>query len=61
MPAAKKSEPDEKGGGLKVSAPMVGIRVGSRVLNFYKGDVLPDGVNSDDLEHLKSLGFVESV
>ena len=60
MPAPKKSEPGEKSSAVVV-APMVGIRIGSRVLNFYKGDVLPDGVNSDDLEHLKSLGFVESV
>jgi hypothetical protein len=29
-----------------------------RIVYLYRGDVVPEGVSADSLEHLKSLGFV---
>lgn len=54
MPAAKKKV-------LTVSAPLVQVKFGSRVLHFYRGDVLPEGVDADALSNLKSLGYVDEV
>lgn len=57
--SAKKSD-SAKGGGLRVVAPLVEVPIGSQVMQFGYGDILPDGVDPERLEHLKSLGFVES-
>jgi hypothetical protein len=54
MAAAKK-----KGDALRVTAPLVQVVLGSRAVQFYNGDILPDGVGEDSIEHLKSLGYVE--
>jgi hypothetical protein len=49
--AAKKS--------LKVTAVMVTAKTeNDRIVYLYRGDVVPEGVSADSLEHLKSLGFV---
>lgn len=53
MAAAKKA--------LRVTAPLVQVTLGSRAVQFYHGDVLPDGVSEDSVKHLKSLGYVEDV
>ena len=45
-------------GGFRVVAPLVQVQIGDRVFQYVEGAVLPNGVNEDNLEHLKSLGFV---
>lgn len=44
---------------LKVTAPLVQVDLAGRSAQFFNGDVLPDGVSEDSLEHLKELGYVE--
>jgi hypothetical protein len=52
--AAKKSS-------MRVSAVMVTAKTeNDRIVYLYRGDVVPEGISSDSLEHLKSLGFVTS-
>jgi hypothetical protein len=53
MAAARK-----KGGGLRVVAPLVQVKVGDRVLHLYHGDVVPEGVAQESIDHLKSLDYV---
>lgn len=53
MAAAKKAAV------LTVVAPLVQAKIGNQVLHFYKGDILPEGVDAASLENLKSLGFVD--
>lgn len=55
MAAAKKAK------GLKVNAPLVQVQLGDRAAQFYFGDILPEGVSEDSLNHLKSLGYVDEV
>ena len=56
---AAKAEKSESGDGLVVTAPLVQVTLsGSQVLRLYKGDVLPDGVTPESLEHLQNLGYV---
>lgn len=52
------SSEQEVGSGLRVVAPLVQVQIGDRVFQYVEGAVLPKGVNEDNLEHLKSLGFV---
>lgn len=59
MPAAKKAA--SKGGSLRVTAPLVQVQLGDRSVQFSEGDVLPDGVSQESIEHLQSLEYVESV
>lgn len=47
--------------GFVVTAPLVQVSLGSRAVQFYSGDVLPEGVSEDSLKHLKSLGYVEEI
>lgn len=51
MAAAKKA--------LRVTAPLVEVKLGDRRARFYHGDVLPEGVDEESVKHLKSLGYVE--
>jgi hypothetical protein len=46
---------------LQVTAPLVQVQMGDRSVQFFNGDVLPDGVSEDSVEHLKSLGYVDEV
>lgn len=55
MAAAKKTK------AIRVTAPLVQASVGNRADQFYYGDVLPDGVSEESLEHLRSLGYVEDI
>ena len=57
MPAARKRA-ESKAVGHVVTGSLVQARVGDRVLHFHRGDVLPEGVSQESLEHLKSLGYV---
>lgn len=50
-----------KAKGLKVTAPLVQVRIGNRAEQFFVGDVLPEGVDEDSLKHLKDLGYVAEV
>lgn len=52
MPAAKKAKV------ATVSAPLVQVRLGDRVVHFYQGDILPEGVSQESLDHLLDLGYV---
>ena len=47
--------------GLKVTAPLVQVRLGGRAEQFYVGDVLPEGIAEESVKHLKSLGYVEEI
>lgn len=41
-----------------VAALVVARFQGDRVVYLNKGDVVPDGITPESLEHLRSLGFV---
>jgi hypothetical protein len=44
---------------IKVTAPMItALTENDRVVYLYRGDVVPEGLAKDSLEHLKSLGFI---
>jgi hypothetical protein len=44
---------------LKVTAPMITARTeNDRIVYLYHGDVVPDGLSKESLEHLKGLGFI---
>lgn len=44
---------------LKVTAPMVTAQTeNGRIVYLYHGDVVPDGLSKEAVEHLKGLGFV---
>lgn len=58
MTAARKAQAKKKGV-LVVNAPLVEVKVGSQVLQFSFGDVLPDGIDEDSLAHLRDLEFVK--
>lgn len=57
MAAARK--PASKG--LRVTAPLVAVQIGAQVLQYVRGDMLPEGVAEDSIKHLKSLGYVEDI
>lgn len=48
----------KKPAAVVVAAPLVQVVLGSRAVQFYRGDVLPEGVSSESIKHLKSLGYV---
>lgn len=53
------AEARRKSGALHVQAPMVVVRTeNDRIVHLYRGDVLPDGIAEESVEHLKSLGFL---
>lgn len=58
MAAAKKAASK---GSFKVTAPLVQVQLGDRSVQFQNGDVLPDGVSDESIDHLKSLDYVEAV
>jgi hypothetical protein len=60
MPAAKKAAaPAKKGDGFRVVAPLVQASLDSGTpMQFREGDILPDGISKESLEHLQSLGYV---
>lgn len=51
----------KKAKGLKVSAPLVQVSLSSRSVQFFYGDILPEGVSEESIDHLKSLGYVEEI
>lgn len=55
MPAPKKAKAH------KVTAPLVQVRFGDRAEQFFAGNVLPEGVSEESIDHLKSLGYVEEI
>lgn len=56
--AAAKKKADTEQAGLVVLAPLVQAKLGNRVLHFYQGDILPEGVDEESIENLKQLGFI---
>ena len=53
------AESRSKSTSLRVSAGMITAKTENhRIVYLYRGDVVPEGVSADSLEHLKSLGFV---
>lgn len=50
-----------KAKGLKVTAPLVQVRIGNRAEQFFIGDLLPEGVDENSLKHLKDLGYVDEI
>lgn len=48
----------KKGPAYQVVAPLVAVKVGEQVLQYYAGDILPDGVAQDSIDHLSELGFI---
>lgn len=49
----------DKDATYRVVAPLVGVQIGSQVLQFSAGDILPQGVKAEAVEHLRDLGFIE--
>lgn len=52
MAAAKKSK------ALFVSAPLVQVQLGDKVLHLFEGDLVPDGYSDEWLKHHQELGYV---
>ena len=69
MTAAKKATSSKKGeedqtpefesSGLLVTAPLISVTVGSQVLQYRSGDVLPKGVDDETVKRLTDRGFIE--
>lgn len=66
MAATKKAESADsgdkpakkKGATYQVTAPLISAHVGQQVLQYGAGDILPDGLDQDSLDHLIDLGFI---
>jgi hypothetical protein len=57
MPAAAK--PSKKGGVLRVTAPLVAaITEDGTTIHLFQGDVVPDGISQESVDHLVSLEYV---
>jgi hypothetical protein len=59
--AAKKtaSSPSKKGGDLRVTAPLVAVTTSNdTVIQLWHGDIVPEGVKQESLDHLQDLGYV---
>lgn len=47
--------------GLIVTAPMVTAKTSNdRIVTLYWGDLVPEGLAKESIEHLKELGFVKA-
>lgn len=60
--AAKPKADDASGGdlgGYVVTGARIQANVGSQVLQFSTGDVLPEGIDKESLERLVDRGLVE--
>lgn len=60
--AAPKPESEtkaDKPSGFVVTAPRIQVTVGSQVLQFSQGDVLPNGIDDESVKHLTGRGFIE--
>ena len=45
--------------GLTVTAALVTARTeNDRIVYLYHGDIVPEGLSKESLEHLKDLGFI---
>lgn len=57
---AESSETDDgfKDSGLRVSAPLVQVQIGTQVLHLFNGDKVPAGVSKEQIDHLSDLGYV---
>lgn len=48
-----------KADGYRVTAPLVQAYLDSGTpMQFREGDVLPDGISKESLEHLEDLGYI---
>lgn len=56
--ADSKPTSKKKGATYRVTAPLISAHVGQQVLQFSSGDILPDGLDQDSLDHLLDLGFI---
>lgn len=57
--SAEDSKPAKKGSKTyTVTAPLVAVTVGSQVLQYSNGDILPNGISKDTIDHLSGLGFI---
>lgn len=54
--AAPKKKPE--GGDLTVTAPLVQLRVGNRIVHLFQGDIVPENADQESLDHLRGLGFL---
>lgn len=64
-PAAKKAEPKVGSevrpatGGYRVTAPLVAAKnAKGDVVHLFKGDVVPEGIKQESIDHLLSLDFI---
>ena len=57
--APSKSKKAKKADVHVVVGPLIQATVGSNVLHYRAGDVLPAGVSQDELDNLLSLGLVK--
>ncbi len=53
------AEVDDNLSGLVVKGAAIQVAVGSQVLQFSEGDVLPKGVDDKDVERLTRRGLIE--
>lgn len=52
-PAKKKEQ-----GNFVVTAPLVQVRLGDKVVQLSQGDVVPENASQESLDHLRGLGFI---
>lgn len=58
-PAAKKAAAKKQSDSYVVSGPLIQVMVGSNLLQYSFGDVLPDGIDEDSLKHLTENGLIQ--
>lgn len=57
-PAAKKTAAKKPSDSYVVSGALIQVVVGSQLLQYSFGDVLPDGIDEASLEHLTEQGLI---
>lgn len=60
-PKPPAEEKVEKPSSFTVTVARIQVAVGSQVLQFSQGDVLPNGIAEDSIEHLSDRGFIAKV
>lgn len=58
-PAAKKAAVQKKSDVYTVAGPLIQVVVGSQLLQYSFGDVLPAGIDENALKHLTENGLVQ--
>lgn len=56
---AKPASQSPKADSLRVTAPLVQVSVKDGVIHLFEGDVLPEGVSQESIDHLRDLDYIK--